>query len=124
MDKRIKRAMEKFIDDPDSDLAYVFEQAVKTQDLEEQQKVNAKLQAELNEFLQQRIENMSASEVWGKHVVDAAIQYIQQLEKVSTDTFLERLKTLSGTGNGIGPSAISRLQTIAQKERFLKGESE
>lgn len=35
MDERIERAMERFKDDPDSDLAYVFEQAEKVRELEQ-----------------------------------------------------------------------------------------
>ena len=49
---------------------------------------------------------------------------VEELEKVSVDKFLNRLKILSGTGNGIGASTIARLYNLAEEQGFLKGESE
>ena len=41
----------------------------------------------------------------------------------SVEEFIKHLRVMSGTGNGIGPSAIARLESIAIKQGFIRKKS-
>ncbi|MEK4302414.1 hypothetical protein MKY30_23940 [Oceanobacillus sp. FSL W8-0428] len=69
--------MEEFWSDHIVELADRAEQA---SDLKEYQNTNSKFHADLNEFLQQRHKEIPIKKNLGRHVVDVAMTYIQQLE--------------------------------------------
>lgn len=71
-----------------SDYEYVIQQAKKVPELEGEiqnlkvyRNESSKFHVDLNEFLQKRYKEIPIKKFWGRHVVDVAMDYIQQLEE-------------------------------------------
>lgn len=77
-------------------------------------------QAERAEKNAQDLEVMDRQLVSEQKQLVSEQKLVRELERGSVDKFLDRLRTLSGTGNGIGASTIARLYILAEREGFLK----